>query len=398
MTNCSPALRIASPRAACLLLILCAGLAPAQGRIIAIGDEWLLSDLAFTNNNAQSTQLALTIAGYFANNQPGNFLVLSNVPAIPGYGSRGVQGALLATAMTTAGHTWTIDASAPITLPNLGQYDGLFLAGTVASGAANAGVLASYVNAGGCVLVMAGVGTGFAGAASEASAWNPFLNTFGLALGSSYFATIPTGLITIPVAASGHALGQSLATVSWGNGQLTLDLEPANPQNQVAVRGNFTGYSAPQGIFNDIIATYNLGTISPVYALFGNGCAGSAGVPTNTAAAPPRIGQTMVANVGNLPPPAVLLFMVGLSRTTSPFGALPLSLAALGAPGCTGYVSPDSIQFLLGSGGAAAFSLAIPGSQSWLGYQFFTQALVLDPGRNALGAVVSDAAAATIGN
>lgn len=398
MTNLRLLDRISRTVTACLLPFLFAESAPAQGRIIAIGDEWLLSDLAFSTNNAQSTQLAVNIASYFANNQPGNFLVLSNIPAITGYGVRGVQGAALAAAMTAAGHTWTINAAAPITLANLSQYDGVFLAGSIGSGASNAGVLASYVNAGGCVLVMAGVGTGFTGAASEASAWNPFLNQFGLGLGSTYFATIPTGLLTIPVAPSGHALGQSLATVSWGNGQLTLDLQPANPQNQVAVRGDFSGYPGPQGTYNDIIATYNLGTVSPVYALFGNGCAGSAGVPTNTASALPRIGQTMTANVGSLPAVGIALFLVGLSRTTSQFGALPLNLTGLGAPGCTGYVSNDSIQLLFGSGGSAAVNLAIPGSQSYLGFQFFTQALVLDQGWNALGLVVSDAAAATIGN
>lgn len=372
--------------------------ATAQGRIIVIGDEWLLSDLAFTNNPSQSTQLAQNIAGYFANNQPGNFLVLSNISAIPGYGARGVQGTALATAMAAAGHTWTINPSLPITLGNLSPYDGVFLAGTIGSGPTNAAVLANYVNSGGSVFVMAGVGTGFAGAASEAAAWNPFLNTFGLALGTSYFATVPTGLIPIPVAPTGHALGQSLTTVSWGNGQLTLDLESANPSNQVAVRGDFTGFAAPQGVFNDIIATYNLGTVSPVYAVFGNGCAGSAGVPTNTASALPRIGQTMVATIGQLPPAGVAMFLLGFSRTNSVFGPLPLALGAYGAPGCTGYVSSDAVDLLLGSGGAANFNLAIPASQTYLGFQFFTQALVVDPGWNTLGAVVSDAAAATIGN
>jgi hypothetical protein len=48
--------------------------APAQGRIIAIGDEWLLSEAAFTTQPQQSTQLALNIAGCFAGGQPGNFL------------------------------------------------------------------------------------------------------------------------------------------------------------------------------------------------------------------------------------------------------------------------------------------------------------------------------------
>jgi len=369
----------------------------AQGKIIAIGDEWLLSDIAFTNQPAQTTQLALNIAGYFGNGLPGNFLVLSNIPDIPGYGSRGVQGAPLAAAMTTAGHTWTINANAPVTLAHLNQYDGVFLAGPTASGAANAGTLASYVNGGGSVLVMVGVGSPFTGSAAEAGAWNPFLNQFGLGFGITYFA-YGANLLPIPVAPSGHALALGLSIVSWGNGQLALDLQPGNPQNQVAVRGNFTGYAAPQGVFNDIIATFNVGTISAVYAPFGSGCLGSAGVPSNTASALPQLGQTMVANFGNLPPPGAAFLLLGFSRTTSVFGPLPFEMTGLGAPGCFGRVSPDSVQLLLGSGGIATFPFAVPSSQVYLGMQFFTQALVLDQGWNALGAVLSDAAEATIGS
>ncbi len=372
--------------------------ATAQGRIIAIGDEWLLSNVAFTNQPVQTTQLALNIANYFANGQPGNFLVLSSVPDIPGYGSRGVQGAPLAAVMTGAGHTWTINAGMPVTLANLNQYDGVFLAGTVASGAANAGTLASYINAGGSALVMVGVGTGFLGAATEAAAWNPFLNQFGLGFGPAYFA-FGANLLSIPVAPSGHALAQGLSSVSWGNGQLALDLDPANPQNQVAVRGNFAGFGGgPQGSVNDIIATFNLGTVSAIYTTFGNGCAGSAGVPTNTAQALPVLGQTMVANFGNLPPPSIAFFVFGWSRTTSMFGPLPIDLSVLGLTGCSLRVSNDFVDVLIGSGGTASFSLPIPASQTFLGTQFFTQAMVLDPGWNPFGAVLSDAAEATIGN
>jgi len=381
--------------------LLLNGLLTAQGRIIAIGDEWLLSDLAFTNQNAQSTQLALNIADYFANNQPGNFLVLSDIPAIPGYGDRGVQGAALAAAMTAAGHTWTINASAPIALPTLGQYDGVFFAGSIGSGSANATVLANYVNAGGSVLVMVGVGggtNGFPSPGAEAAGWNVFLNMFGLGFGSSYFATIPNSLLNIPIVPGGHDLAQGLTTVSWGNGQLALDLEPGNPLNQVAVRGDFTGSGGPQGIYNDIIATYNLGAVSADYATFASGCAGSAGVPSNTATALPVIGQTMVASIGNLPPPSVAFFMLGFSRTTSAFGPLPIDMTGFGAPGCFGRASNDSVLLLLGSGGSATYSLPLPPSQTLLGMQLFTQALVLSPTTNALGAITSDAAAVTVGN
>ncbi|HYD00927.1 MAG TPA: hypothetical protein VEB22_06840 [Phycisphaerales bacterium] len=53
-----------------------------SGHIIAIGDEWLLSDQAFIDQPAQSLQLANNIGNYF-NGATSNFLVLSNIPLTP---------------------------------------------------------------------------------------------------------------------------------------------------------------------------------------------------------------------------------------------------------------------------------------------------------------------------
>jgi hypothetical protein len=301
--------------------------------------------------------------------------------------------------MTGAGHAWTVDHTVPVTLANLSQYDGVFLAGSTASTAADAQVLIAYVNAGGNVLVMAGTGHPFCDASCEAAAWNVFLNAFGLGFGTtSCFGFPGASLLPIPVAASGHALAQGLGTVSWGYGQLALDLAPGDPRDQVAVRGQFGGFGGgPQGNVNDIIATFNLGSVSAVYAAYGNGCAGSAGIAGNTATALPQIGQTMIATIGALPPPGLVFFVIGLSRTTSPLGPLPLDLGAIGAPGCSLAVRNDVVSVLLGSGGFASFSLSIPNDQTFMGLQFFTQGLVADPGWNALGAVMSVAAEAIVG-
>jgi len=79
-------------------------------------------------------------------------------------------------------------------------------------------------------------------------------------------------------------------------------------------------------VFGD---TWEHGVPNPaIYTPFGPGCAGSVGVPTNTASALPRIGQTLTANVGNLPLPELAFFVIGTSRTTSALGPLPLDLAA----------------------------------------------------------------------
>lgn len=136
---------------------------------------------------------------------------------------------------------------------------------------------------------------------------------------------------------------------------------------------------------------------APGYGYVGAGCAGALGIPRNTASAQPIVGTTMVADVDRLPQNAAF-FLLGFSRTSSPFGALPLDLAAFGAPGCAARVSPDATTLLLGANNVATFPLAIPANTALIGVLFFTQALALDPAANALGAVTSDAAALLIGS
>jgi hypothetical protein len=120
-------------------------------------------------------------------------------------------------------------------------------------------------------------------------------------------------------------------------------------------------------------------------------------VPSNVPTALPKIGRTLGVTIGNLPAPQVAIFTLGFSNTTSAFGPLPLSAAGLGAPGCFLRASADGTQLLLGTGGAASFQLPIPNRTALVGTQFYTSAIVLAPGTNALGAVVADAAAATVG-
>jgi len=133
------------------------------------------------------------------------------------------------------------------------------------------------------------------------------------------------------------------------------------------------------------------------YAVFGPGCVGSAGVASNTASTLPRLGQNPVITFGNLPGPSLAIAMFGLSNSTSTFGPLPFDMTPFGAPGCSGRVSPDATRFLIGAGGSASLTFPIPNQGGLLGFTFYTQGLVLDPGHNALGAVTSDAALAVIG-
>lgn len=136
---------------------------------------------------------------------------------------------------------------------------------------------------------------------------------------------------------------------------------------------------------------------SGTYATFGAGCPGTLGVPGNVGVVAPAAGQPMVASFTNLPFDLAVV-LVGFSNTfATGFGPLPIDLGVLGAPGCTGRVSPDQSYFVVGSGNVAQLNLTIPDDPAlFVGFDFFTQALVFD-NVNAFGFTLSDAAITRIG-
>lgn len=133
------------------------------------------------------------------------------------------------------------------------------------------------------------------------------------------------------------------------------------------------------------------------YGFFGTGCAGTLGIPRNVALSQPRLSSTLQVQIDRLPLNAAF-FLFSFSRTTSNFGPLPLDLAAFGAPGCFGRVSPDAVSLIVGAANAVQFNLTVPNNPRLLCTQFYTQALSVDPGLNALGGAISDAAAGMLGN
>lgn len=135
------------------------------------------------------------------------------------------------------------------------------------------------------------------------------------------------------------------------------------------------------------------------FSPLGAGCAGSNGVPTLSAANVPTLGQVFLLRLDQAPPLAPVLLYAGFSDQTSTLGPLPIDLAMIGGPGC---VWRNSAELQLGlslcdASGHVNNPLAIPAGASWLGVEFFPQYLVIDRPANALGATVSNAARATIG-
>lgn len=339
--------------------------APIQeGRVVLLADEWALSDRAYQTDPLQTRRLARGIASVFAEGSPGNFLVLSNIADIPTVGARGVQGALLALDMQAAGHTWTIDPGAPVTAAHLGQFDGVYLAGGVASGPAHAPQLVQYVQNGGCVLLMAGVGSdpsyGCTSAACEAQVWNHFLNVFGLALGPQYYGVASTGqLATLPVLMSDSPLAAGVSSLIWGNGQPVFDLELSEASNWIALRADFSTLGGgPQGIVNSVVAAYNVQ--GPI------GTSSCPGVPNSTGQGGllTVLGSSMVVDnavvlrAERLPANSFGYFL------TSPVSGFVAQPGGSQGNLCLGGAIGRYAGNVLGSGAAGSFSLSIDPSST----------------------------------
>lgn len=129
-------------------------------------------------------------------------------------------------------------------------------------------------------------------------------------------------------------------------------------------------------------------------------CAGGGGnaVPQIGNTGLPKINSSfsMDLSKGRASSTAILVF--GVSNTKWNSVALPLSLAAQGAPGCNLLASLDALLFLNTDGnGDASLQVQIPNSQALLGAQLYNQWAVVDGGANAWGMAFSAGGALKVG-
>ena len=127
------------------------------------------------------------------------------------------------------------------------------------------------------------------------------------------------------------------------------------------------------------------------------GCASSLPPAQLLPATLPRIGTTMFVIVNNMPV-NIGLMLTGTSNVVSPLGPLPLDMTPFGITGCFLRASPDLLTTLIGGGGTASYSLAIPNSNSVLGTQLWQQPFVFDPPLNPFGGTLGNTAALQVGN
>lgn len=231
--------------------LLCFAVASGSWRasansVVAIGDEWLLSDEAFGALPDDAALLAANLASLLGGGGAANFLAYSN--------DANAFGSSLTATLTGAGHGFVIDTSFVLTEEALAPYDAVLLAGS--AGASDLAVLQAYVAHGGSLAIMAGTGA-FGNASAEATAWNPLLAPYGLAFGDQWFDVAAT--VTVAVEPGAHPLRAGLASVRWGFGQEAAVLDPALPGALVAISGSFdgTGGSGVSGI-QPLIAVFSV--------------------------------------------------------------------------------------------------------------------------------------------
>lgn len=135
------------------------------------------------------------------------------------------------------------------------------------------------------------------------------------------------------------------------------------------------------------------------YEFFGAGCVGSNGLAPQLANPTlPLAGEDFRLTVTQCPANANVIFFIGRSNTNWGAFSLPLDMTSFGMPSCFLLTSTDmTITATTGLSGQVSMLKSIPNDPSVLGYCFYNQAYVADPGANQRGFTLSNAGAGVIG-
>jgi PKD repeat protein len=257
----------------------------------------------------------------------------------------------------------------------------------------------------GCTIWVTDAVGGYLSNHTNAAVWRQVATGTGTFAGGTFGAPIPVPMtlsnpIYLPAGTYGMAVHM---TTGCGVAYTTLTAQTTYPGTDfdiIAGNGKGAPFNAtannPRG-FNGTFHYSVLGNGDLAgYGFFAAGCAGSQGITNLSPNGRPALGSSLAVTLNNLPSSAAIM-LTGFSNTGSIFGPLPLSTTPYGAPGCFARVSTEASLFVFGASNSATWNFNIPNNPGVVGVRMFNQALVLDPGFNALGAVLSDAAAMMIG-
>ena len=168
-------------------------------------------------------------------------------------------------------------------------------------------------------------------------------------------------------------------------------------QRMLRFGGYSTSVSRPAELFEMTIRNAHTAT----FTAHGAGCAGSLSTPTllPRANSRPLLGAEFQLQFANLPssPISSVFACLGVDDQTWNGIPLPFDASSLGLPGCSLRLAPAIVVPLSNQGGFADWNLPIPASPVLDGSTFFVQGIVVAPGANAGGALLSDSGRGLLG-
>lgn len=137
--------------------------------------------------------------------------------------------------------------------------------------------------------------------------------------------------------------------------------------------------------------TWELTSTASTSTTFGAGCGAPPLRLDPVAAAPPAIGATALVAISDIPA-TIAVMALGWNRQWLGPLALPLSLDAVGMPGCELLHSAEAfgLAVTFSGAGTATFAQPVPNHAALLGQHVYLQAFAVAPGANPRQVVASN--------
>ena len=148
-----------------------------------------------------------------------------------------------------------------------------------------------------------------------------------------------------------------------------------------------------------LLARYNEPESWPQHVVFGEGCAGTNGVPTLSGRGLPKLGSTYHIDLANGHKNSVGVIFNGISRDMFGTFPLPFDFKPIGAANCNLYTSIEFIVIaVIDNDGKATQRYITPNNPAFLGNSLYAQFGVVDIAANQLGVTLSNAGRWTFGS